>query len=138
MAPPYVLCIDDNLQVLELRRATLESYGFRVEIASNSGTALKILENASVEAVLLEYKVEGMDAEAVACHIKRRFPSLPIILLSAYAEIPERLLWLVDDYMMKSEVPEELERVIQRARHSGTIQDAPRRLPPEKSHHHAA
>jgi hypothetical protein len=32
-------------------------------------------------AVLLEYKHEGMDVEAVACHIKQRFPNLPIILL---------------------------------------------------------
>ena len=29
------------------------------------------------------------DAEAIACHIKKRFPDLPIILLSAYSEIPK-------------------------------------------------
>ena len=46
-----------------------------------------------------------MDAEAVACHIKHRFPNLPIILLSAYREMPERILWLVDEYVMKSELP---------------------------------
>jgi CheY-like chemotaxis protein len=56
-----------------------------------------------------------MDAEAVACHIKQRFPDLPIILLSAYAEIPERILWLVDEYLMKSELPERLVPIIQRA-----------------------
>ncbi|MGA2990860.1 MAG: hypothetical protein ABSD88_10345, partial [Candidatus Korobacteraceae bacterium] len=47
-------------------------------------------------AVLLEYKLEGMDAEAVAYQIKQRFPRLPIILLSAYSQMPERILWLVD------------------------------------------
>ena len=66
-------------------------------------------------AVLLEYKTDGMDAEAVACHIKQRFPSLPIILLSAYAEMPERILWLVDEYVMKSELPERLVPIIERA-----------------------
>ena len=138
MALPYVLCIDDNPQLLEHRKATLESYGYSVEIASTSGTAIKVLEKRSVEAVLLEYKVEGIDAEAVACHIKRRFPSLPIILLSAYAEIPERLLWLVDEYMMKSEVPEGLERVIQRARHSAAFQETHQFLRSEGLRHHAA
>lgn len=118
MASPYVLCIDDNPQLLELRKATLESYGYHVEIASTIGAAIKILETTAADAVLLEYKVEGIDAEAVACHIKRRFPSLPIILLSAYSEIPERMLWLVDEYMMKSEVPNGLARVIQRATQS--------------------
>jgi len=56
-----------------------------------------------------------MDAEAVACHIKQRFPNLPIILLSAYCEMPERILWLVDEYVMKSELPERLEPIIERA-----------------------
>jgi CheY-like chemotaxis protein len=75
---------------------------------------MKMLENASVTAVLLEYKQEGMDAEAVASHIKQRFPNLPIILLSAYSEMPERILWLVDDYVMKSELPERLVPIIER------------------------
>ena len=66
-------------------------------------------------AVLLEYKLEGMDAEAVACHIKQRFPHLPIILVSAHAELPERILWLVDEYVMKSEMPERLVAIIERA-----------------------
>jgi len=67
-----------------------------------------------VAAVLLEYKMEGIDAEAAACHIKRRFPRVPIILLSAFPEIPERTLWLVDDYVMKSAQREGLVRVIER------------------------
>ena len=31
-----VLCIDDRLQILELRKATLESHGYCVKIASSS------------------------------------------------------------------------------------------------------
>jgi CheY-like chemotaxis protein len=74
-----------------------------------------LLEDAPVAAVLLEYKQEGIDAEAVAWHIKQRFPNLPIILLSAYSEMPERILWLVDEYVMKSELPERLVPIIERA-----------------------
>jgi CheY-like chemotaxis protein len=117
MESPTVLCIDDRPQVLELRKATLESYGYSVKIASSGYTAIKMLEQTSVAAVLLEYKQEGMDAEAVACHLKQRFPNLPIILLSAYSEMPERILWLVDEYVMKSELPERLVRIIERATH---------------------
>jgi response regulator RpfG family c-di-GMP phosphodiesterase len=87
-----LLCIDDRPQVLEIRKATLGSHGYCVKIASADYTALKMLEEAPVAAVLVEYKHEGMDAEAVACHIKQRFPNLPIILLSAYCEMPERIL----------------------------------------------
>ena len=112
-----VLCIDDRPQALEIRKATLESHGYCVKIASSGYIAMKMLEQTSVDAVLLEYKQEGMDAEAVACHIKQQFPNLPIILLSAYSQMPERILWLVDEYVMKSELPERLVRIIERATH---------------------
>jgi two-component system response regulator GlrR len=112
---PTLLCIDDLTQALELRKATLESHGYCVKVASSGHSAMKMLEETSVAAVLLEYKQEGMDAEAVACHIKQRFPNLPIILLSAYCEMPERILWLVDEYVMRSELPERLLSIIERA-----------------------
>jgi response regulator RpfG family c-di-GMP phosphodiesterase len=112
-----VLCINDLPQVLELRKATLESHHYCVKIASSGYTAMKILEETPVAAILLEYKTEGMDAEAVAYQIKQRFPKLPIILLSAHSEMPERILWLVDEYVMKSELPEELVRIIERVTH---------------------
>jgi DNA-binding NtrC family response regulator len=76
---------------------------------------MKVLEEESVVAVLVEYKQEGMDAEALAFLIKQRFPNLPIILLSAYSEMPEQILWLVDEYVMKSELPERLVPIIERA-----------------------
>jgi|ERR1700722_5358750 len=114
MNSPSLLCIDDLPQALELRKATLKSQGYSVKLASNGHDAIKMLEVASVAAVLLAYKHEGLDAEAVACHLKQRFPGVPIILLSAYWEMPERILWLVDAYVMKSEPPERLLPVIER------------------------
>jgi CheY-like chemotaxis protein len=113
-----VLCIDDRPHVLELRKAVLAAHDFSVETALGGYTAMKMLEGTSVDAVLLEYKQEGMDAEAIAYQIKQRFPNLPIILLSAYTDMPERILWLVDEYVMKSELPEGLVRAIERVTRS--------------------
>jgi len=84
---------------------------------------MKMLQDAPVAAVLLEYKTEGIDAEAVACHVKRRFPSIPIILLSAYARTPQRILWLVDEYVMRSELSERLIPAIERATRGGPRTD---------------
>jgi CheY-like chemotaxis protein len=114
MASPTLLCVDDRPQMLEIRKAALEPHGYSVKLASNGYEAIKTLEKASVAAVLLEYKLEGMDAEAVAFHVKQRFPKLPIILLSAYPEMRERILWLVDEYVMKSELTERLVPIIER------------------------
>ena len=54
---------------------------------------MKMLQDAPVAAVLLEYKTEGIDAEAIASHVKLHFPGIPIILVSAYTCTPERILW---------------------------------------------
>jgi CheY-like chemotaxis protein len=114
MGSSTVLCIDDLPQVLELRKAALESRGYSVKVATSGYTAIKILEELPVIAVLLEYKQEGMDAEAIAYLIRQRFPTLPIILLSAFCDMPERIMWLVDEYVMKSDLTERLPAIIDR------------------------
>jgi len=122
MASATVLCIDNNPQLFELRKTTLESRGYCVEVASSGDAAVNILKHAPVAAVLLDYALQGIDPEVVACHIKQQFPDVPIILLSDCPEVPERTLWLMDDYVMNGEFPEGLGRVIQRnARSHGTV-----------------
>ena len=92
----------------------LESGGYHVETVTSGYDAIKTLQATSIDAVLLEYTHQGIDAEAIACQIRRRFPNIPIVLLSAHFEMPEPILWLVDAYVMKSEPPEELVRVIEK------------------------
>jgi len=112
MIPPTVLCIDDHAELLKLRKSTLESCGFHVETATCAATAMKTLASTPVATVLLDYRLDGMDAQAVAYQIKQRHPKQPIVLLSAYSDTPAPLLWLVDEYVMKSEPPERLAKVI--------------------------
>ena len=114
--PPLraLLLVDDRRPLLQFRKAVLESLGYSVITATTPSIALAKLESCTVDAVLLEYKSEGLDAEATAFHIKQRFPRLPIVLLSAYSRMPERILWLVDEYVMKSEPLEGLAHVFER------------------------
>ena len=91
---------------------------FCIESAVSGYAAIKKLEQKLVAVVLVEYKREGMDIEAVAYQIKQRFPQVPIILLSAYFQMPEWILWLVDEYVMKSELPDRLVGIIKRVTRS--------------------
>jgi CheY-like chemotaxis protein len=109
-----LLCVDDLPHKLAIRKTILGSNGFSVQTAANPKAALRILEQLPIAAVLLEYKHEGMDAQAVASLIKQRFPNLPIILLSAYCEMPAHVLWPCDDYVMKGATTEELVHRIER------------------------
>lgn len=103
--------------VARLIRQYLEQLGCSVVTATTISAAIALLERTAVAVVLLEHKCEGMDAEAAACQIKRRFPVQFVILLSAYSDVPERLLWLVDEYVMRSDPPE---RVVQLVRRMGS------------------
>lgn len=114
MTSPVVLCVDDSPQLLTLRKRALEPLGYSVVTATDACSAIAILEQLPVAAVLVEYKHEGLDAEAVAYLIKQRLPHQPVVLLSAYADMPERSLWLVDDYVLRSDPPERLAEVVER------------------------
>jgi len=118
MPPPpqrVLLCIDDRPHLLRLRETLLGKYGYVVMAANSAAAAIAKLENCAVDAVLLECKSEGMDVEAKAFQIKQRFPNCPIVLLSAYSGMPEPVLWLVDEYVMKSETMEGLVQTVGRA-----------------------
>jgi CheY-like chemotaxis protein len=125
MSSPVLLCIDDRPQILQVRKTNLEPLGYSVITATDAATAIAMLEKMEIGAVLVEYKLEGIDAEAVALHIKQRFPNEPIILLSAFSDLPERVLWLVDEYVMRSEPLERLAQVVERVTHP-TAKIAPR------------
>jgi CheY-like chemotaxis protein len=99
-----ILCIDDNRFGLAIRKLLLETRGFQVLTASSGQAGLAMLNMFSVDAVLLDYRMDGIDGEAVATRVRGKHPNLPIILLSGYpSEIPERLLRTVDAFLVKGQ-----------------------------------
>ncbi len=120
MRSPLLLCVDHSSQFLEVRKTRLEKLGLSVVTATSVPGALAILEKMPIDAVVMDYGGEGIDSQAVAFHIRRRFPRQPIILLSAYSEIPQRILSLVDDCIMKTESPERIAQVVQKLAGSDT------------------
>jgi len=104
-----ILCIDDYRSGLAIRKLLLEAHGFGVLTAFSGQAGLAMLDMFSVDAVVLDYQMDGMDGEAVATQIRRKHPSLPIVLLSGYrSEIPERLLQMVDALLVKGQPVEAL------------------------------
>lgn len=102
---PVVLCIDDELSGLRLRQAILEKAGYRVFTAQNPHSGLSLLQEGDFDAVVLDYIMPEMDGEQVAEAIRRDRPSIPILLLSAYSSLPERVLEKIDASVMKGQGP---------------------------------
>lgn len=104
---PVVLCIDDNVLVLAIRKSLLESRDFRVLTAEDGPAGLEIVNRKPVDAVIVDYEMPGMDGATVAKELRRKHANLPILLVSGFAgKIPEPLLAIVDGFIAKGSSPD--------------------------------
>jgi CheY-like chemotaxis protein len=98
-----VLCVDDEQIGLRVRKILLERAGYRVLTAPDGRSALEIFSAEPVEAVVLDYSMPGMDGGEVAVKMRKTKPDVPILLLSAYLDLPPEVTSLVALYMTKGE-----------------------------------
>jgi CheY-like chemotaxis protein len=97
--------VDDEATGLSIRKMTLESQGYRVVTAENGADGLAIFSAEPIDLVVLDYKMPGMNGDVVAERMKQLKPSIPILMLSAYVDLPSETLGLVDRYLTKGEGP---------------------------------
>ena len=102
-ADHLVLCVDDEVIGLRVRRAVLEGAGYRVLTAHSGPEGLDLFSREPVEAVILDYSMPGMHGGQVATEMRQRKPAIPILLLSAYIGVPGEVTSLVNSYMTKGE-----------------------------------
>jgi response regulator RpfG family c-di-GMP phosphodiesterase len=98
-----ILCIDDQWNGLIGRKMLLESNGSAVLEATGGSEGLKLFVSNSVDAVVLDYQMPGMNGDVVAAKMKRIKSHVPILLLSAYEPLPKRKLEVVDTFLSKSQ-----------------------------------
>lgn len=108
MPQPLILCIDDEELGLRIRKIVLEREGFCVETAIDGPTGLAIFGTERVDVVVLDYFMPGMNGGEVAAEMRRLRPEVPILLLSAYINLPPEVIDAVDCTILKGDGPEVL------------------------------
>jgi CheY-like chemotaxis protein len=113
---PAVLCIDDNVLGLAVRKAMLESLDYRVFTAENGPAGLEIVAREQIDLVVLDYEMPEMDGGRVAQQLRKQHAGIPILLLTGFpGRIPEWLLAVVDGFVVKGSPPhaflQEVERI---------------------------
>jgi CheY-like chemotaxis protein len=107
-----VLCIDDEVLGLEIRKVVFERAGYTVLTASEGNAAIKIFLENQIDAVVLDYAMPGMNGSQVACALRQIKPEVPILLLSAYLSLPDEAQKWVDLIVNKGDgAPTLLRRV---------------------------
>jgi CheY-like chemotaxis protein len=100
-----ILCVDDDANGLFVRKMTLESRGYRVLTAENGPDGISLFASEPIDLVLLDFMMPGMNGDVVAERMRGLKASVPILLLSAYVDLPHETFERVDKYMTKGDGP---------------------------------
>jgi CheY-like chemotaxis protein len=101
--PRLVLCVDDEVVGLGVRKLLLERAGYQVLTAVDGKSGLELFAANPIDAVVLDYAMPGMTGGEVAQKMRQTKPAVPILLLSAYVDLPCNVTSLADVYMTKGE-----------------------------------
>ena len=100
-----ILVVDDERAVRDSLRRALELEGYGVELAEDGEQALRRLElEPQPDAVILDILMPGADGLEVCRRLRRSGNEIPVLMLTARAEVDSRVAGLdagADDYLPK-------------------------------------
>src|SRR5262249_7619565 len=99
------LCVDDHATGLLVRKLFLEAQHYEVLTAGNGRDALAVFSEEPVDLVVLDYAMPEMDGGEVAQKMREIKPAVPILMLSAFVDLPSETLALVDKSVVKGDPP---------------------------------
>jgi two-component system response regulator GlrR len=84
-----LLVVDDDPDMLRLLSMRLNAAGYQVTAVTSAESALTQLEIEHPQLVLSDVRLPGRDGLALFDEVRKRHPTLPVILLTAHGTIPD-------------------------------------------------
>ena len=85
--PHSILVVDDEEALRTVLSSELASEGYQVESAGDGDEAISIIEKKQFDLVLLDIKMPKVDGFEVLKFIKKSFPAIKVIMLTAFADL---------------------------------------------------
>ena len=107
-----ILLVEDNLDVGEAVERRLRAAGHLVTWDTTGREVDRALEDVPIDAVILDLMLPGADGITLLRQIRRRRPDMPVLVITAKAEIDDKISLLdlgADDYLVKPFDMRELE-----------------------------
>jgi len=82
-----LLIVDDQQGIRLLLNEVLKKEGYVTYLAANGAEALRYAEEESIDCVLLDMKIPGMDGIEILKRLKEKWPQLPVFMMTAYGEL---------------------------------------------------
>ncbi|HET9946634.1 MAG TPA: response regulator transcription factor [Patescibacteria group bacterium] len=116
-----ILVVEDDQSIQDFLKEFLLDNGYTVDTASDGVLALNLMKKSLPDLVILDLGLPSLAGEAVCLEVKKKYPDLPIIILTARDDVSDVVRGLnlgADDYITKPFVSEELlARIRARLRH---------------------
>lgn len=116
-----VLVVDDEVKILEVIKAFLESKDYAVYTAENGRQAFSIFDKEAISLVILDLMLPDISGEEICAELRRK-SRVPILMLTAKVEEEDLLKGLnlgADDYITKpfrlKELHARMEAILRRA-----------------------
>jgi two-component system response regulator ArlR len=125
-----ILIIEDEKQMSQLLEMELVHEGYIVDKAYDGIAGLDKLENADYDLVLLDLMLPGLNGIEV-CRRLRQFSNVPVIILTAKSEVPDKVAGLdagANDYLPKPFAIDELLARVRVYTRNGMFKNAKNRL----------
>ena len=121
-----ILVVDDEASIRRILETRLAMMGYEVITAADGQEAIETYQNQQPDLIILDIMMPKMDGYGV-CQALRKESDVPIIMLTALADVADRITGLelgADDYMVKPFSPKELESrircILRRAKKNST------------------
>ncbi|TWR92916.1 sigma-54-dependent Fis family transcriptional regulator [Pseudomonas saxonica] len=113
-----VLVVDDEPKLCDLLSSVLSQNAIEVFTAGNGLQALTLLEQESIDLVISDWRMPGMDGPQLLAEIKLRYPHIPVIVMTAYSTVKNAVQSMRNgayDYIAKPFDIDELDITVSKA-----------------------
>ncbi len=110
---PVLLCVDDDIQCLEVRRLLLEAFGFNVVSSTNPTDGLRLYRRKRFDAAIIDFQMPEMDGAELAKKMKDSRGDVPVVIMSGLPELPEGTPVFHDRFFCKTISGKQLAEEIQ-------------------------
>lgn len=107
---PSILVVDDDEGIREYLKDILTENGYSVRVAADGISALKMIRKSQPDLIILDLNLPDMSGEGVCLEVRKDYPSLHIIMLTAKDDIKDKVKGLkmgADDYITKPFIADE-------------------------------
>ena len=110
--PPRILIVDDDPGQRSLLQSFLRSQSFDVVAADSGEQALALLPDGNFSMMISDVRMPGLSGLETLRRVRPQFPSLPVLLVTAYADIRDAVVAMRDGALNYLAKPIDLDELL--------------------------